>query len=267
MQTDSLNIDIAMPTYRSEPVLAETLDHLARSERSSPVNVETFRVIDNGSDDGTVAIAEERADQYGWNVDIVVKKCSLPAARQLAIQRAETDWFLFLDDDARISESYLEDHADAIAPRIGAVQGRKSLQTTVDARNVESSDEQTEAHPSEWVHHRAFRGGTHATLIRCEAAASVEFPTDLTVWEDQYLRREIESNGYLWVFNHQARFAHVTQNPRSHGWSEGFLQGKYGLRPAWHVCMGIPHSVLSDSSPTAAMKETIGYFMGRMVKQ
>ena len=261
MQTEGISIDVAMPTYLSEPVLASTLKHLALSEQAGPVTIDTFRVIDNESDDRTLPIAEERAEHYGWDTDIVSRQCSLPAARQLAIERVGTDWFLFLDDDVQIAESYLEDHANAIAPRIGALQGRKSIQTTLSAPDPAQQD--TETHPSEWVHQRAFRGGTHATLIRREAAASVEFPVDLDVWEDQYLRREIEGNGYLWVFNHQARFAHVTQNPRPQGWSEGYVQGKYGLRPMWHVCMEVPYALLSGSAPVAAAKQAVGYVAGR----
>jgi glycosyltransferase involved in cell wall biosynthesis len=264
MHTETLLIDVAMPTYLSEPVLASTLQHLALSEQAGPVTIDTFRVIDNESDDRTLSIVEERAEHYGWDTDIISRQCSLPAARQLAIERVETDWFLFLDDDVRITESYLEDHASTIAPRIGAIQGRKLFETTVGTPEPGPARRSTEAHPSEWVHRRAFRGGTHATLIRREAAAPVEFPADLNVWEDQYLRREIERSGYLWIFNHQARFAHVTQNPRPQGWSEGYVQGKYGLRPAWHTCMGIPYAVVSEFALGAAIKQVAGYAAGRI---
>lgn len=265
MPSDTLCIDVAMPTYQSGSVLAETLYHLAESERAGSVSIETLRVIDNESDDDTVAVAETCADQYGWRIDVVSRECSLPAARRIAIDRVETDWFLFLDDDVRVSPSYLAAHASAIAPRIGAIQGRKSAQTTLDAPDEGRLDGENEAHPSSWVRRRAFRGGTHATLVRREAAASVRFPDDLLVWEDEYLRREIESNGYLWVFNHRARFDHITQNPRQQGWSEGYVQGKYDLRPAWHVCMGVPYAVVSGSSPAAATKQAAGYAAGRLV--
>lgn len=265
MAADTLTIDVAMPTHESEPVLEETLAHLAQSERAGRVDINTYHVIDDESNDDTCTIAAECADQYDWDLDVVSQSCSLPTARQTAIERIETEWFLFLDDDARITESYLDTHASAVAPRIGALQGRKSSQTTINdpEPTTATSDE---PHPSSWVHHRAFRGGTHATLIRREAVSGITFPEDLTVWEDQYLRRYIESHGYLWVFNHQARFHHRTQNPRQQGWTEGYLQGKYNLRPAWHVGMGIPHTMMTGSSTYSSILQLAGYTTGRMFR-
>lgn len=268
MSPDTLVIDVAMPTYQSGSALAETLQHLAESERAGPVSVGTFHVIDNESDDDTVAVAEECADRYGWRTDIVSQSCSLPAARRIAIDRIETEWFLFLDDDVHVSPSYLETLATAIAPSIGGIQGRKSSEAIIDPSNKGRPVGENEGHPSSWVRRRAFRGGTHATLIRREAVADVRFPEDLLVWEDEYLRREVESNGYLWVFNHQARFDHLIHNPREQGWSEGYVQGKYGLRPTWHVCMGVPYAMVSSgSSPVAATKQVAGYAAGRLVSR
>lgn len=257
-------IDVAIPTHESAPVLGTTLDCLARSEHAGPVEIESLRIIDDESKDRTRAIATDRAKEYEWDLDIVSEPCSLPIARERAIERIETDWFLFLDDDARIEQNYLEVHAGAIAPRIGALQGRKTSQTTTSDPEP-TPDKTTERHPSAWVHHRSFRGGTHATLVRHAAVAGVEFPSDLTVWEDQYLRRYIEAQGYLWVFNHQARFAHRTQNPRPQGWTEGYLQGKYDLRPGWHVALGIPNAVVSGSSTQSAIIQLAGYAAGRTV--
>ena len=264
MASTITTIDVAIPTHESASVLGTTLDHLARSEEASSIEIECLRIIDDESEDDTCAIATDRTDEYGWSLDIVSEACSLPAARERAIERVETEWFLFLDDDARIEEDYLEAHASAIAPRIGALQGRKTSQTTT-ADPEPTVDTTTERHPSAWVHHRSFRGGTHATLVRHAAAAGVKFPADLTVWEDQYLRRHIESQGYLWVFNHQARFAHRTQNPRSQGWTEGYLQGKYDLRPGWHVALGIPNAVISESSTWSAVAQFAGYTVGRVI--
>lgn len=259
------SIDVAVPTYESEPVLDDALECLGQSERAGPVDISCLHIIDNESDDRTLEIGAEYATKYGWDTDFISRKCSLPVARQLAIERIESEWFLFLDDDVQVTESYLESHINAIAPRIGAVQGRKSGETAIghspSRRRI--LRDSTELQPSEWVRRRAFRGGTHATLIRREAASTVAFPRDLLLWEDEFLRREIESNGYLWVFNHQARFTHRTQNPRSQGWHEGYLQGKYDLRPAWHVCLAIPYATLSDSSTIAAVKLAAGYAKGR----
>lgn len=240
-------IEVAMPTHESANVLEGTLDALARSSDRSEVPIERLLIVDDESDDGTEEIAVDCAERYDWELEFVSRPTTLPEARTIAIDRVRTDWFLFLDDDVRVSGPYLGQLCELRTPAIGAVQGRKR-----------SREEQN----TDWVRRRARRGGTHATLCRREAVEDVTFPDDLAVLEDEYLRRYVEDAGYLWIFNHQARFEHESQDRHPIGWQEGFLAGKYGLK-AFHECaLNVPFAAVDGRSPVPHAKRTAGWVTG-----
>jgi len=246
------SVDIAMPTYESSNVIETSLKAAKRSFENSSIEVNNLIVVDNHSSDGTPRKVQSLADDFRWNLDLIQKKSSLPVARQTLINNVETDWFLFLDDDAIVTPSYLSDLTDAISPLTGAVQGKK-------AGNDRS--------PASWVHRRSMRGGTHATLVRHAAADGVDFPLDLVVLEDEFLRRYIENDQlYLWVFNHQATFEH--ENQFRHfpgGWQEGYLAGKYDLRPSYRVLVDIPASIKALNNPRHQVERTVGYIAGKLL--
>ncbi|MDB2262451.1 glycosyltransferase [Halorubrum ezzemoulense] len=243
-------IDIAMPTYESGDVVESSLKAVRDSLTDTHVDVGNLIIVDNNSTDHTPQKIQAIANDFGWELNLIEEETRLPEARQILIEEVETEWFLFLDDDAIVTESYLSDLIDAISPLTGAVQGKKST----DNRS-----------PAEWVHRRSMRGGTHATLIRRKAVAGVEFPTDLVVLEDEYLRRYVENEqSYLWIFNHQAIFEHENQHRHSVGWREGYLAGKYNLRPSYRVLVDIPASVKALTNPTNQIKRTAGYIVGKI---
>lgn len=244
-----VDVDVAMPTHESADVLGETLDQLAAVESDCGVGVNRLVVVDDESTDDTRAVVRERADRHGWPIRLVTSETSLPEARELLVELVETEWFLFLDDDVRLDERYLDRLAAAAAPGVGGVQGRK-----------ESRDES----PTDWVRRRARRGGTHATLVRTAAARSVDFPDDLHVLEDEYLRRHVEARGYLWVFNHTAEFSHANQYRHPIGWQEGYLAGKYGLKPFHEVALNVPFAAADGRSPVPHAKRAAGWLAGHV---
>lgn len=148
-----------------------------------------------------------------------------------------------------------------VSPAVGAIQGRKKSKSAAEDSTVGQPSTNTD-----WVRKRAFRGGTHATLIRTSAASGVNFPPDLEVWEDEYLRRHIESEGYLWIFNHQAIFSHKTQNRHGASWKSGYLQAKYGLRPFWHTALNIPYALVTGNLPIGQIAMLFGY-LHRCIEQ
>ncbi|MFP4627185.1 MAG: glycosyltransferase [Natronomonas sp.] len=250
MDIDTGEIAVNIPTTDSEDVIGETLDRLADAIAASPVSVDVLRVVDDDSTDETVAIVRERAQAYGWDVDDISRPTSLSEARQLLVDRTEADWFLFLDDDVRLTDGYLRRVWDVVGngDAIGAVQGRKH-----------SRDE----HPSEWTRRRARRGGTHATLVRTTAVAGIEYPEALTVLEDEFTRRYVEGNGYLWVFDHQARFEHHNQGRHPIGWEEGVCAGAFGLAPAHQYALTIPHALATGRNPIPHAMRLLGWVAGR----
>jgi glycosyltransferase involved in cell wall biosynthesis len=246
------SIDVCMPTWNSGQVLSGTLDRLASSASSAGVTVDRLILIDNLSDDGTAKIARSKAAENEWNPLIKQQKCSLPQARQIAAQLVQSSWFLFLDDDVRVSREYLKQLLQCVAPAIGAVQGRKS-----------SSTEK----PWEWWHRRVYRGGTHATLVRTDALRGLSIPEGVKVLEDEYIRRYIESSGYIWVFNHQARFTHDSMKRHPVGWEQGFVAGKYDLMPFHSILLMIGSAVVTLKNPFNRLVLMIGYIFGLLSRE
>ncbi|WP_135821571.1 glycosyltransferase family A protein [Halostella litorea] len=244
-------IEVALPTADSASTLDGTLARLRESVAAADVAVARLLLVDDESDDDTRAIARRHGDEAGWPVEVRSLPCSLPRARELAIDAVGTDWFLFLDDDVRVSESYVGDLLDATAPSVGGVQGRKATRT-------ES--------PSDWVRRRSRRAGTHATLLRRAAVRDVSFPPDLHVLEDEYLRRHVETRGYLWVFNHRARFEHANQGRHPIGWQEGYLGAKYGLSRFHDVALNVPFAAATGRNPLPYAKRAAGWVAGRVAR-
>jgi glycosyltransferase involved in cell wall biosynthesis len=249
--TDShLRIDVAIPTKESEPTLDGTLRRLrTAAANASDVSVERVVVVDDESEDGTVSVLEALCEEFGWDPVVTVTDSSLVEARRGLISAVDTDWFLFLDDDVRLEQDYLSSHAACIAPNVGAVQGRKTTRTE---------------HPSDWVRRRARRGGTHATLVRRSALEDLRYPDDMTLLEDEWTRRHVEERGYLWVFNHTARFDHANRERHPIGWEEGRVAGKYGLAPFHQYALNVPYAIATVRSPVPHVLRAAGWLYGRV---
>lgn len=242
-----MKIDVCIPTWNSSDVLGKALDVLAESSAFAGVTVNKIILVDNLSEDKTVNIARSKANKYKWKVDIKNIKSSLPKAREIASEAVEMPWFLFLDDDVRLSKRYLKQLMGCIAPGIGAIQGRKKTSS---------------GKPWEWLQRRVYRGGTHATLIRTEAISGLKIPKGVEVLEDEFIRRYIELNGYIWVFNHRARFEHDSMERHPIGWKQGYIAGRYGLMPFHSVVLLIGDAIWSMRNPTGRVALLFGWLRG-----
>lgn len=241
-------IDVVMPTLNSENVIGKSLYSLSEGEKFSNISIEGLIVIDSLSSDSTIDIVNEYANEYGWEPLVIQRETTLPEAREIAIQKVQTPWFLFLDDDVRISEEYLHLLAECVAPRIGAVQGRKRS---------------SNGKPWEWTQRRIYRGGTHATLIRTEAVRNLRIPEDILVLEDEYIRRYIEGKGYIWVFNHISVFEHDSMGRHKLGWSQGRIAGRHGLMPFYSIILLIGDAIYNMKSPIDRLSLMVGWLYGK----
>lgn len=245
-------IDVVMPTQESAAVIGDALESIHQADARAGIEIAQLVVIDDESEDDTRTVANEYAERYGWRATIESAPTDLPAARERGIAAVDADWFVFLDDDVRVEPDYLERVLEVANPGVGAVQGRKLSRS-------ES--------PTDWVRRRARRGGTHATLLRHEAVADVEIPEDVIVLEDEYLRRQVEQRGWLWVFHPHARFEHDDQGRHPIGWTEGWVAGRYQLAPFHQYALNVPFSLATGRNPWPHAKRAAGWLAGRLQRR
>lgn len=118
-------LTVIICTYNRDMYLGETLQRLAGNHFDGPWEL---LLINNNSTDSTERICTQFSNDYP-NVPfhyIVEKQQGLSYARNRGIQEAKGDWLVFLDDDAFVSENYLEHLSQYIQqlPEMDAFGGR-----------------------------------------------------------------------------------------------------------------------------------------------
>lgn len=240
--------DVAIPTFGGEAVIEETLDALVVAVDEVDWRINRLLVDYRPDDDATGDVVRSWCESHGIDCDIHRTTHNLPEARQALIERVETDWFLFLDDDVRLQPTTLARLVDSVAPLTGAVQVRKQRQDDANAA---------------WSKWRPVRGTTFATLVRTAAVAGIDIPDEVTVLEDEYLRQHVENErDYLWTFNHQAVIEHDNQGRHSIDAREGVLAGRYGLLPYDYVFLNVPYNVVTLNHPLKHTKRALGFCYG-----
>jgi glycosyltransferase involved in cell wall biosynthesis/peptidoglycan/xylan/chitin deacetylase (PgdA/CDA1 family) len=115
----AVNVSIVVPAYDAERTLPETI---ASIEGQSHPGWEAV-VVDDGSTDGTKAVAEASARKDGRIRVVTQSNGGEGAARNAGIAAARFEWLLFLDADDRIAPTYLQRMTDAVLaqPELDAV--------------------------------------------------------------------------------------------------------------------------------------------------
>lgn len=246
---NEIEIDVAIPTLNSGELLEESLSALhVAEENAESVTINRVLFADGGSTDQTREIAVAVCNRFSWTFEFNHGHTTLPEARQVLIESVNTAWFLFLDDDVRVSEDYLQTQVKwTTADPVGAIQGRKHTDTS---------------HPSTWIRRRANRGGTHATLIRTESVSGITIPSDLDVLEDEFIRRYIEGSGWTWVFSANSTFRHNNQNRHDDGFKEGYLGGYHALKSPQQYVAGMGLRILTLSNPIDQISRIAGWAFG-----
>jgi glycosyltransferase involved in cell wall biosynthesis len=96
-------VSVIIPTYNRKDLLRETLNSLA--QQTYPSDYFEVIVVDDGSTDGTVAIAAEAFPfilRYFWH-----SNQGDAAARNLGARQSQADILVFLDDDILVEAGYL----------------------------------------------------------------------------------------------------------------------------------------------------------------
>lgn len=242
-----MRIDIAIPTYKGEEPIKKCLFNLYNSIANSRVGINRIIVDYRPDNDNTVKIITNFCNEKSIDLLIYEGQRNLPESRQFLLDKIDTSWFLFLDDDVMLERETISRLCNSISPNTGAVQVRKR-------RQKESN--------SKYVKNRSQRGTLFATLIRKEAVDGIDIPSVCTVLEDEYIRQYVEDNGYLWTFDHSAYIKHLNQGRHGIDYTEGYLAGKYRLLEYDYVLLHPFYAVLTRQNPIPHTQRAFGYLRG-----
>lgn len=146
-------------------------------------------------------------------------------ARQELIERVDTAWFAFVDDDVKLRPDWWSTVASMMGPDVGGVEGLWSY-----LAGDKRVDDYTRAMArlakllgQESWRDRIDRAFTGDTLVRTEAVKNIRMP-DMPVWEDEYIRRWVERNGFKWTRTSQVVCDHL----RTYNLTPSYDVGRYG---------------------------------------
>jgi len=117
MRASTERVSIIIPFYNAEHTLARAI----RSALDQSINKEIL-LVDNGSTDGSPAIASKFASDYAEIKLLSETKKGAPAARNTALKAATGTFFQFLDADDELQENKIPHQLEQI-PENGFIAG------------------------------------------------------------------------------------------------------------------------------------------------
>ena len=116
------------------------------------------------------------------------------------MEKVDTDWFAFVDDDVRLRPDWWPTVKGMTGLGVGAVEGlwtyRAGDRRVYDYTRAMSRLARLLGRES-WTD-RIDRAFTGDTLVRTEAVKGIRMP-NIPVWEDEYIRMWVQKNGYSWL--------------------------------------------------------------------
>ncbi len=106
-----MKVSVIIPAYNAERTLKEPLESLLAQTYGDWQAV----IVDDGSSDGTLALAEDYARRDQRFSVIAQDNAGVSVARNTGIAAARHDWLLFLDADDTVAPEYLELMTGALA--------------------------------------------------------------------------------------------------------------------------------------------------------
>ena len=175
-------VDVAILTMNSDRMLRECINSVYKN-----VPVRNLIVIDGFSTDATEDIAKEFQQKYG-NVMFFQEKGTRGSARQTAIQKVKSDWFMFVDSDVLLSKNWFAEAEKLVKDDVGAVWGIE-IWSVLRGWKILGLFERVTLKIFEK------RGGTHDLLVRRKTVEDIKIPFKLHTYEDGYIKDWIEQKG------------------------------------------------------------------------
>jgi glycosyltransferase involved in cell wall biosynthesis len=192
-------VDVIILTKNSERLLRECIDSVYRN---IPVN--SLIVVDGCSTDKTLQIVKEFQERHG-NVIFVEDKGTRGSARQKAMNKVTSDWFMFVDSDVVLSENWFAKAERLIKDDIGAIWGIEIWSVLKKMKILKLFERVT-------LKIFEKRGGTHDLLVRRKAIEDIHVPSYLHTYEDAYIKSWICKKGYRVIGVYEPYCLHFRPN-------------------------------------------------------
>lgn len=179
-------VDVVMLTKNSERVLEKCLKSILRN-----VPVNRLVIVDGCSTDHTLEIIEKFHKKYN-NVILIKDRGTRGSARLKGIREVETEWFLFVDSDVTLCDSWFSKAKNFVNDDVGAVWGIEiwdGLQNHAVLKLFLMTTRKI----------FEIRGGTHDLLVRYGAVKDIDIPKNLHMFEDAFIKEWIAKKGYKLV--------------------------------------------------------------------
>jgi len=142
---------------------------------------------------------------------IVSRSNPLGQARQQCIEKVNTEWFLFLDDDVLIDSNFWPMLTRHLNDDVGAISGRESItgfgeRWDRDLNKIRQSAGIQDLKLGE-------RGTTVCCLVRTDLVKDWKpIPADLSAFEDYSLTQHVLRKGFRWLIVPTPSVLHLTWN-------------------------------------------------------
>jgi glycosyltransferase involved in cell wall biosynthesis len=178
-------IDVVLLTKNSEYLLAKCLTSIFQN-----VPVHSLIVVDGYSTDCTLNILKQFNQKHG-NIKIIQEKGTRASARETGIKHVTTELFAFIDSDVILCRDWFKKAHAEMQHKVGAVWG-------INIDVIPNVKQKWFLLLESMIARQGFklRGGTHDTLIRKSVLDGLHIPEELHAFEDAYLIRWIEKQGY-----------------------------------------------------------------------
>jgi glycosyltransferase involved in cell wall biosynthesis len=176
-------VDVVVLTKNSERLLRRCIDSVYRN-----VPINRLIVVDGYSKDNTVQIVEEFQEKYG-NVVLLQDNGTRGSARQKAMEKVTSEWFMFVDSDVVLSDNWFSKAERLIKDDVGAIWGIE-IWSVLRKMSILGLFERFTLKIFEK------RGGTHDLLVRRKAIEGIHVPYRLHTYEDAYIKSWICEKGY-----------------------------------------------------------------------
>lgn len=217
-------VDVAMPTWNSARWLRDALASI-HGDRTFPRG--RILVVDRASTDGTREIARE------FGCEVLTDTVSLGSARQLAFERARTEWVALVDSDVELYDGWFaEVAAFADLPDVGALQPTPVPPWMRRERVLAAYRQKLFPHGAPVRLPAGGRGYTYCTLVRRALLQDVPL-ADFEAYEDKAISDAVQAKGAAWWVVPVFPTHHVTlrENARKARWNAAGRREQGLFRP------------------------------------